>query len=356
MVLSVHKLSHFLKTHSKLENQHRNPDAGAGDDGAVLSEFRSGVSSFLNRIALGSSETPGSEFWTLGRVGLLLEGLCLIHKEFVKTVARLNHPLSVWGPAITDEYLSFSFHLLGLLNQVSSSISHLNQARLSLSFALSQSQHHSPPHPPPHTAAPATSTAVAVTSAEATETVAADSAVVTSAAAAKNLRKILPQDLQKDFNLGKANWKQLGEEIPDNKERAIHESLMITKRVSFWLLGAVLSGLSSDLKPFMELRKWVMGSDQEPLLLRLDCVFTKEVTEKKQSAVKEVKEINEMVAKVVSAAMEGGDDSAAKELGKQLQRFEEQLEGMRKQTDNLFKEVLAARSGLVDGLRCSSSG
>nr|GME16976.1 protein BPS1, chloroplastic-like [Ipomoea batatas] len=329
MVLSVHKLSHFLKTHSKLENQHRNPDAGAGDDGAVLSEFRSGVSSFLNRIALGSSETPGSEFWTLGRVGLLLEGLCLIHKEFVKTVARLNHPLSVWGPAITDEYLSFSFHLLGLLNQVSSSISHLNQARLSLSFALSQSQHHS---------------------------LAADSAVVTSAAAAKNLRKILPQDLQKDFNLGKANWKQLGEEIPDNKERAIHESLMITKRVSFWLLGAVLSGLSSDLKPFMELRKWVMGSDQEPLLLRLDCVFTKEVTEKKQSAVKEVKEINEMVAKVVSAAMEGGDDSAAKELGKQLQRFEEQLEGMRKQTDNLFKEVLAARSGLVDGLRCSSSG
>nr|GMD38224.1 protein BPS1, chloroplastic-like [Ipomoea batatas] len=281
MVLSVHKLSHFLKTHSKLENQHRNPDAGAGDDGAVLSEFRSGVSSFLNRMAFGSSETPGSEFWSLGRVGLFLEGVCLIHKEFVKTVARLNHPLSVWGPAITDEYLSFSFHLLGLLNE----------------------------------------------------------------------------DFQKDFNLGKANWKQLGEEIPDNKERAIHESLVITKRVSFWILGAVLSGLSSDLRPFMELRKWVLGSDQEPLLLRLDCVFIKEVTEKKQSAVKEVKEINEMVAKV-AAAMEGdnGDDNAAKELGKQLQRFEEQLEGMRKQTDNLFKEILAARSGLVDGLRCSSSG
>nr|GMD36610.1 protein BPS1, chloroplastic-like [Ipomoea batatas] len=324
MVLSVHKLSHFLKTHSKLENQHRNPDAGAGDYGAVLSEFRSGVSSFLNRMAFGSSETPGSEFWSLGRVGLFLEGVCLIHKEFVKTVARLNHPLSVWGPAITDEYLSFSFHLLGLLNEVSSSLSHLNKSRLSLSFALSQSEHRSPPPTP---------------------------------AVAKNLRKILPQDFQKDFNLGKANWKQLGEEIPDNKERAIHESLVITKRVSFWILGAVLSGLSSDLRPFMELRKWVLGSDQEPLLLRLDCVFIKEVTEKKQSAVKEVKEINEMVAKV-AAAMEGdnGDDNAAKELGKQLQRFEEQLEGMRKQTDNLFKEVLAARSGLVDGLRCSSSG
>nr|GLL34549.1 uncharacterized protein LOC109213650 [Ipomoea trifida] len=339
MVLSVHKLSHFLKTHSKLENQHRNSDAGAGDYGDVLSEFRSGVSSFVNRMAFGSSEAPGSEFWTLGRVGLLLEGLCLIHKEFVKTVARLNHPLSVWGPAITDEYLSFSFHLLGLLNQVSSSISHLNQARLSLSYALSQSQHHSPP---PHTAVPSTSTSVAMTSAE-------------PAVAAKNLRKILPHDLQKDFNLGKSNWKQLEEEIPDNKERAIHESLVIMKRVSFWILGAVLSGLSSDLRPFMELRKWVMGSDQEPLLLRLDCVFIKEVTEKQQSAVKEVKEINEMVAKVASAAMEGGDDSAAKELGKQLQRFEEQLEGMRKQTDCLFKEVLAARSGLVDGLRCSSS-
>nr|GMD31753.1 protein BPS1, chloroplastic-like [Ipomoea batatas] len=330
MVLSVHKLSHFLKTHSKLENQHRNPDAGAGDDGAVLSEFRSGVSSFLNRMAFGSSETPGSEFWSLGRVGLFLEGLCLVHKEFVKTVARLNHPLSLWGPAITDEYLSFSFHLLGLLNEVSSSLSHLNKSRLSLSFALSQSEHRSPPQ----RAAPATSAAVA-----------------------KNLRKILPQDFQKDFNLGKANWKQLEEEIPDNKERAIHESLVITKRVSFWLLGAVLSGLSSDLKPFMELRKWALGSDQEPLLLRLDCVFVKEVTEKKQSAMKEVREINEAVAKVASTAMEGDDDSAAKELlGKQLQRFEEQLEGMRKPTDNLFKEVLAARSGLVDGLRCSSSG
>nr|GLL34531.1 cycloartenol-C-24-methyltransferase 1-like [Ipomoea trifida] len=42
------------------------------------------------------------------------------------------------------DYLSFSFDLMGLLNRVTSSISHLNQARLSLSFALTQSEHHSP--------------------------------------------------------------------------------------------------------------------------------------------------------------------------------------------------------------------
>nr|GLL20166.1 protein BPS1, chloroplastic-like [Ipomoea trifida] len=80
---------------------------------------------------------------------------------------------------------------------------------------------------------------------------------LTAVASAKNLTKILPENFQKDFNLAKANSKQLDEEIADKKERAIHKSLVIMKRVSFWIMGAVLSGLSSDLKPFMELRKWV---------------------------------------------------------------------------------------------------
>lgn len=323
MVLLVNKLSHFLKNHSKLDtHHHRNPDdaaAAAADYEAALGEFRSGVSSLLNQILLKSSEPPGSEFWTLGRVESCLEGLCLIHKAFVKTVAALNHPLCLWGPGITEEYLSYSFDLLGLLNCVSSCISHLNQARLSLSHGLSLSQSSSP------------------------------------AAAAKHLRTIPPQELQKDIKVAEINQVACCQEISDNKERVIHQSLLIMKRVSFLILGAVLSGLCSDLKPFMELRKSVLGSDQEPLLLRLDSVFIKEVADKQQKTV-EVKEINEAAARLAAAM--GGDDngeSAAKELGKNLQNFEEKLEGMRKQTDHLFTEVLAARNGLVDGLRCSSS-
>lgn len=56
---------------------------------------------------------------------------------------------------------------------------------------------------------------------------------LTAVASAKNLTKILPENFQKDFNLAKANSKQLDEEIADKKERAIHESLVIMKRVSF---------------------------------------------------------------------------------------------------------------------------
>lgn len=305
MVLLVHKLTHFLKHHSKLETHHRNP---AADHEAVLGEFRSGVSSFLNLILLQNSEPPAesSEFWDLGKIQSCLEGLCSIHKAFVKTVAALDHPLCLWGQEITEEYLSYSFELLGLLNCVSSCLSHLSQARLSLSYALTQLGH-----------------------------------------SHKHLVGIPPHDLQKDFKV--AETKQGEQEPADNKERVIHHALLITKRVSFVILGAILSGLSSDLRPFMELRKSVLGSDQEPLLLRLDSVFSKEIIVRKQSVVKEVKEINE-------AAAIYGDSAAAEKLGKMLQGFEEKLEGMRKQTDYLFKEVLAARSGLVDGLRCSNSG
>nr|GMC78994.1 histidine kinase 2 [Ipomoea batatas] len=56
---------------------------------------------------------------------------------------------------------------------------------------------------------------------------------LTAVVSAKNLTKILPENFQKDFNLAKANSKQLDEEIADKKERAIHESLVIMKRVSF---------------------------------------------------------------------------------------------------------------------------
>ncbi|CAH9096275.1 unnamed protein product [Cuscuta europaea] len=314
MVVLMQKLSHFLKNPSEPATR-RSP---ALDHHASLTEFRSGVSSFLKQIQSDHrGEPPESEFWTLGRVQSFLDALSLVHKYFEKTVAAdLAQPSGggdcSWGQEITEEYLNFSFDLLGLLNCVSSSLSHLNQARVSLSIGLSHSD-----------------------------------------ISAKHLRKIQPMDLQGNFKV--SGMKQESTDYTDKKERVIHEAMKITKGVSLWILGAVLSALCSDIRPYLELRKSALDSSghDEPLLLGLDCRFNQEVMEKKHNVVKEVGEINKTVAAMLAAAAAGED--VAGELGKQIQLFEERLDGIRQKIDYLFLEVLAARNRLVDGLRLTGN-
>ncbi|CAH9098979.1 unnamed protein product [Cuscuta epithymum] len=316
MVVLIQKLTHFLKIPSKPEK--RRSSYTAVDHQPSLTEFWSGVSSFLNQIQSDhTEEPPETEFWTLGRVQSFLEALSLIHKYFEKTAASdLAQPAGgggcSWGEEITEEYLNYSFDLLGLLNCVSSSLSHLNQASVSLSIGLSRSD-----------------------------------------VSAKHLRKIQPLDLQGNFKV--SGMKQESADYTDKKERVIHEAMKITKGVSLWILGAVLSALCSDIRPYLELRKSALepSGHDEPLLLGLDCRFNQEVMEKKHYVVKEVEEINKAVEAMLAAAAAGED--VAGELGKQIQLFEERLNGISQQIDYLFLEVLAARNRVVDGLRLTGN-
>ncbi|KAK6147681.1 hypothetical protein DH2020_018593 [Rehmannia glutinosa] len=123
----------------------------------------------------------------------------------------------------------YTLNLLDLLNSVNSFVSHLNHAKISIFHALSLVKN-SP------------------SSAEENPE--------------NNLSKELKNKLQKSIKI---------EERPGcEKERVVLQALDISKKIGFLVLDLVLSGLCSDAKPYMEIRRLAGGFD-DSLIKDLDC-------------------------------------------------------------------------------------
>ena len=303
MVLLVAKIS---KLYSKLENLHHHGQSESLS--ASFEGFQSDVSNCLNKFSSLSSK-PGSEILSFSWIHQCFELISLINKAFAKLVVEIEYPASKWEAASVDAYLKYSLNLLELFNSISSSLSHLGQARLSLSHGLCLEEK-------------------------------------SSALALKNLRSIQPiMSFSKEL---------VKEKVKDascsGKEEVIHQALMIMESLGYWVCGIVLSGLSGVDKPYSEMRKFGGGVVKFSSFTRLDSSVYEVIVEKK-GELKEVKEVNEAVACLVAAIAVGKSSVEAEELRRRLEVFERHLDGFGKEVDHLFNEILSGRNQLLNGFR-----
>lgn len=308
MVILVEKLGRSLKFHHRLDhNNHPNHDA----EEALLASFqafRSKVSKLLSQIMVEAK--PGSEFLSLAWVHRCLEALPMMDKAFAKLVVDVDYPIGKWEAAASEAYLKHSLNVLELLNKISSSLSHLSQARLALSHGLSLIES-------------------------------------SPSLALKHLQNIQPNDLGNDFKV--EGIKENEEQFSSRKESIIHEAMMIMISSGLWLFGIMISGLCSDVKPYFLMRKSAPKL-HDPSLESLDSLLGEEIRQKK-SMLKEIKEVNEAAAELVAEIAQRKGDAAAEILGRRLAVLEKVLQKIGKQTDCLFSEALAARNKLLDTIR-----
>jgi hypothetical protein len=121
------------------------------------------------------------------------------------------------------------------------------------------------------------------------------------------------------------------------------------RSTGFWLCGIVLSSLCSDSKPYLEMRKSVGGLENSSFV-ELDSSIC-EIVMQKGVVLKEVEELNDAVSCLVAALVSRKYSEAAKEMQGKLEVYEKLVDGLQKEVDHLFSEVLAARNKLVDCLR-----
>ncbi|KAG8391180.1 hypothetical protein BUALT_Bualt01G0160900 [Buddleja alternifolia] len=289
-----------------MENHHPKSDALS----ASLDVFRSKISNFLSQILL--KPEPGPEFTSLTLFNKCFELIHITNKAFAKLVVEIDYPMTRWGGKATDDYLNYTLNLLDLLNSITSSISHLNQAKISIFHALALIKNSSP-------------------------------------SAAKHLKKIIPRK-----NLSKELKFEGGTGIEEKrysseKECVIIEAVMVLKKIGFMALGIVLSGLCGDAKPYLEIRKYAGGFD-DSLIKGLDLRFCKEMAEI-QGGLEEVKEVNCATDRLCEAISGGRYMEAVRELKRRLEVLENSMQGIEKETNSLFSEVLGTRNKLLDNLR-----
>lgn len=275
---------------------------------ASLSNFRSEMSNLRNQLALKSE----SEFLSLPWFLRCYEMLNMSNKAFAKLVVDIDYPMSKWGDAATQEYLDYTFNLMNLLNSISSSLSHLSQAKLELSHALSLVKN-------------------------------------SPSSAVQLLKKIQLKGPRSNFKqefLAKSDETGCSE-----KECVILQALLVTKRTGLWVLGLVLSGLCRDTKPYLEIRKSVALSDCS-LPEELESRVCKLIVEK-PGVMEELRQlINKATARFAEVKPgERWNDAAEKELKTRLELLENLIQGIDKQTNYMFSEFLAARDKLLDGFR-----
>ncbi|GMI95748.1 BYPASS 1 [Hibiscus trionum] len=306
MVLLVQKLS---KLYHKLENHHHRAEVDVLS--ASLQAFRSHVSNCLNQL-LSLNPKPGSEILSFSWIQQCFELLPLINKAFLKLVKHIDHPMTSWEAASVDEYLNYGLHLLELLNTVSSSLSHLSQARLSFAHGLTLVDN---------------SPSVAI----------------------KHLKAIQPQSSSEDIK-GLLNKEDCEGKFVSCKERTVNEAMVEMKSVGFWVFGVVLASLSGQTKPYLEMKQVIARFHGGLLIDVIDsCVF--DVMVEKGEQLKEVKELNNAANCLASAIVSGETSDAAMDLEGKLGVFEKQMEALEKQVDALFSKVLATRNEVLHCVR-----
>lgn len=233
-------------------------------------------------------------------------------KAFAELVVEIDYPATRWGGEATEEYLKYTLNLLNMLNSVSSTVSHLNQAKISILHGLSLVEN-------------------------------------STSAAGKYLKKIAM------CNLGKGSGVKAstGIEIRPGsvkKECVILEALIILNKIGLLAIGLVLSGLDCSTKPYLENGNSPMGPD-DPLNRVLESRFCKEMREI-EGSMEEVKEVNCAIEQLFVAISSGtSTEAAAKELKGRLEVLENSIKGIEKEASNLFSQVIADRNKLLDNLR-----
>ncbi|CAB4301263.1 unnamed protein product [Prunus armeniaca] len=309
MVLLVQK---FDKFYSKLENFHHHKHNHQSQAlTASLEAFKSHVSNCLNK--LSSSSKSGLEIPSFSWIQQCFDLLPIINHAFAKLVVAIDYPVSKWEAASVDEYLKYSLNLLELCNSISSSLSHLGKARLSLAHALSLVENSS------------------------------------LSLALKHLKPIQPKVLNKELRF--QGNEEIGKPRCSNisKQAVIDQALVVMQGMVFWVCGILMSGLVGEAKPYLEMRSsggrfvdsWLPGLD----------LRASEVIVERNGVLKEVKELDDAVAGLAAAIGTGkSSDEAAEELRRRLEVFEKLVEGFGKEVDCLFNKVLAGRNQLLNGL------
>ncbi len=306
MVLLVEK---FAKLYSKLDNRQPHHDHPQPEElSSSLHDFQSHVSKLIDQLALDLK--PGSEILSLSWIERCFGLLPIINKAFAKLVVDIDYPMSKWEVDSIEGYLSYSLSLLELLNSMSSSLSHLGQARISLAHGLTLVEN-------------------------------------SPSLATKHLKAIQPGCFRTNF--GKEFHIEDDKAIIfTGKEGVVHEAVKKMKTFGFWICGVLLSGLYSDAKPYMELRKIDGGFDSSPVIT-LDSKISEQLV-KKMPIFREVKELNNVVADLLVASDEVRHD-VTKELQTKLHFFEKLLDDISKKVDDLFANVMTQRSELIDCFR-----
>lgn len=284
---------------SNHNNHHRMSEVSL----SPLQAFRSIVTGNLHRVL--ESLKLGSEFLSLKWIHECFQVLPILNNEFAKLMAEIDYPVSSWEAGSIDEYLDYTMSILELLNAINSSLSHLNQARVSLSHALSLMES-------------------------------------TPAMGVERMREITLHDSIKGFK-GSGGDEERNRK---GKERIFHEAILVMKGTAFWVCGVVLYGLRSDVWPLMEIMK--SGVVVDCCLMPLDSIFRNKIIEKR-GLVKEVEDVNETVRMIVSKGI--GDFDVAMELKRRLEMVRNGLKGLKEEEEGLFAEVMAARNEVLETLR-----
>ncbi|XP_019412948.1 PREDICTED: UPF0496 protein 4-like [Lupinus angustifolius] len=317
MVLLAHK---FSKLYSKLDNHIHNHHDQSMELSSFFQVFHLQVSILIGQLALDLES--GFEVLSFSWIQKCFEVLPFMDKAFAKLVLDIDYPMSAWKVDSIERYLNYTLCLLELFNSISYSLSHIGQTRLSLSHGLLLLENKN-------------SSSVA----SATRHLKPIQLGCFSFSFSTNFGKDL--NIQGDNNNSKARFFS-------SKEIVINEALKEMKHIGFCVCGIMLSGLCNNGKPYLELRKMVGGFDGS-LVLMLDTKINEQLL-KKVPILKEVKEINDVVADLVVASDEVKND-VAKELKTKLQVFEKLCDVVKMKVDDMFAKVMSQRTELIDCIR-----
>lgn len=300
MVFLVHKLA-FIHHHN---NNHHASEAYL----VSLQAFRSSVSNSLT--TLMSNSDPGSEFLSIKWLQECFEVLPIVNKAFAKLVVEIDYPTTKWEVSCMEDYLNYSLSLLDSLNSISSALSHLSQARVSLSHALSLTGNFPEEFKP--------------------------------------LNKIMYKNFNNDLKVING-LKEIKGKSFRGKELVLHEALLVLKSIGSWVCSVVISGLCSDGEPYKKMKKSAERYVLSPLIA-LDSIVYEKILGNKE-IVKELKEVNDAVECHVSAIANGNTADSAKELQGRLEVIEKAQTGIEGAVALMFSDVLTVRNELINTLR-----
>ncbi|KAI4384653.1 hypothetical protein MLD38_002775 [Melastoma candidum] len=244
-----------------------------------------------------------------------LDMLPYMNRAFARLVASVDHPMSAWGSGLADEYLSYTLNLLEHLNRMSSAVNRLGHARVSLAHVLSVSGSVPP-------------------------------------GSVKRLNGVMVDAPGKDYGKVRRRGEDGRGRTGAGKDWAICKALDVMKGVEFWVSGVVISALSSCASPYLEMRPAALQFLGPSVAAYLDKKLHEGILEK-GICLAEVMEINDSVDAMASNGDGKSRGDEAQVLRSRLDGIEKMMEGLRKEVDCLFSEVLDSRNALLDCMRAA---
>lgn len=270
-------------------------------------DFCTKVSKSLNQLSSGLKSGPRSISFKW--VQKCLEMLREVNTAFMKLAMGIDHPMIKWvdDDGLIEGFLNYSLNLLDLLNSISYSLSQLRHAWLCASHALT----------------------------------------LQTSEVADRLREIRFRHLYKQFAFKELKEKQ--DHHPschENEEQVIQRAILIVRGIGYWVCGIILTSLSGDSSPYLEMRKSADRLDF-PDIAAIDAIVAEE-----KGLASEIREANLLMGRIL-AAVDGGEvaAAAADELKTKLEEIDGLLDGLGKETDGIFSEIMSARNKLMECLR-----